>query len=171
MATPSEPGGTALLGLVAAGRVLVLFCTRPPSAPWKGQKSTLVHDVCDVLLWGAYGLFLIAAGLDRDKHGSMWEQGQGDGSVAVQSCFQRSRSVTASEAKRSILSSPGMQGLQLPRWSSRVIRMDDTFSVPGERTHVPTLPPHLSNVPKMVWVQGVISWRQCLTRRNDGRCF
>lgn len=53
----------------------MLLCTRPPSAPWKGQKSKLVHDLCDVLLWGAHGPFMMAAGLGRDKRGSMWEQG------------------------------------------------------------------------------------------------
>lgn len=42
-----------------------------PSALWKGQRSKLAHDPCDVLLWGAHGPFLMAAGLDRNKHGSL----------------------------------------------------------------------------------------------------
>lgn len=86
--------------------------------------------------------------------------------MAVQSCVQSSRQATASEAKGSILNSPGMQGLQL----QEVGLKDGSFSVSGERTHMPAPPPYLSYVPKMAQGQGAISWRQHLNRRNDGRC-
>ena len=39
--------------------------------PWKGHRLKLAHDPCDGLPWGLHGPFWMAAGLDRNKRGSV----------------------------------------------------------------------------------------------------